>query len=306
MAARRHNMLRDYQIVIFKDQHGVYRKLRLRGWLFFLTLLAIAAMVAANIVLLSYYGDYTLKEHELAASKKTVQEQTSQLLSLSEKIKGIETDLQRIRDFDAKLRLMINLDQEPRNVSPQQAEGDQDFTKKYIPLYRQEMLARNLHKFLHDLGAQASLEKTGQEKLLALFNEKKDYLSSTPAIWPTQGWISSEFGERVSPFTGRKELHKGLDISTTLGAPVYATAGGAVSFVGDGQGSGPTVTIEHRGGISTSYSHLREFTVSQGQSVSRGDIIGYVGDSGRSTGPHLHYEVRVNGVPVNPMRYILN
>ncbi|KUG28438.1 membrane protein [hydrocarbon metagenome] len=306
MAARRHHMLRDYQIVIFKDQHGVYRKLRLRGWLFFLTLLAIAGMVAANIVLLSYYGEYTLKELELAAAEKTVQEQKSQLLNLSEKIKGIEADLSRIRDFDAKLRLMINLDQEPRNVSPQPEGGDQDFSKKYIPLYRQEMLARNLHKFLHDLGEKASLEKTEQEKLLALFNENKDYLSSTPAIWPTQGWISSEFGERVSPFSGRKEFHKGLDISTTLGTPVYATAAGTVSFAGEGQGSGPTVTIEHRGGITTSYSHLDGVAVTQGQTVSRGEAIGSVGDSGRSTGPHLHYEVRVNGVPVNPMRYILN
>jgi len=299
-------MLRDYQIVIFKDQHGVYRKLRLRGWFFFLTILAIAAMVGVNAVLLAYYADYKIKENELAASEKTVQDQKTQLLSLSDKIKDVETDLARIRDFDAKLRLMINLDQEPRNVSPQSGGDDQDFNKKYIPLYRQEMLARNLHKFLHDISSQARLEQVGQQELVDLFSAKKDYLSSTPTIWPTQGWISSEFGERTSPFTGRKEFHKGLDISTALGAPVYATAAGAVSFAGEGQGSGPTVTIEHPGGITTSYSHLREITVAQGQAVSRGEAIGTVGDSGRSTGPHLHYEIRLNGVPVNPMRYILN
>jgi murein DD-endopeptidase MepM/ murein hydrolase activator NlpD len=299
-------MLRDYQIVIFKDQHGVYRKLRLRGWFFFLTILAIAAMVGVNVVLLAYYADYKIKENELAASEKTVQDQKTQLLSLSDKIKDVETDLTRIRDFDAKLRLMINLDQEPRNVSPQSGGDDQDFNKKYIPLYRQEMLARNLHKFLHDISSQARLEQVGQQELADLFSAKKDYLSSTPTIWPTQGWISSEFGERTSPFTGRKEFHKGLDISTALGAPVYATAAGAVSFAGEGQGSGPTVTIEHPGGITTSYSHLREITVAQGQAVSRGEAIGTVGDSGRSTGPHLHYEIRLNGVPVNPMRYILN
>jgi murein DD-endopeptidase MepM/ murein hydrolase activator NlpD len=299
-------MLRDYQIVIFKDQHGVYRKLRLQGWFFFLTILAIVVMVGVNVVLLGYYADYKLKENELAASEKTVQDQKTQLLSLSDKIKAIETDLTRIRDFDAKLRLMINLDQEPRNVSPQSGGDEQDFNKKYVPLYRQEMLARNLHKFLHAISSQARLEQVGQQELLALFGAKKDYLSSTPTIWPTQGWISSEFGERTSPFTGRKEFHKGLDISTALGAPVYATAAGVVSFAGEGQGSGPTVTIEHPGGITTSYSHLREFTVAQGQSVSRGDAIGTVGDAGRSTGPHLHYEIRLNGAPVNPMRYILN
>lgn len=299
-------MLRDYQIVIFKDQHGVYRKLRFRGWLFFLTVLAIVAMIGVNAVLLTYYADYKLKESELAASERTVQEQKTQLLSLSDKIKNIETDLVRIRDFDAKLRLMINLDQEPRSVSPQSGGGDQDFTKKYVPLYRQEMLARNLHKFLHDLGAQAQMEQAGQKELLELFGTNKDYLSSTPTIWPTRGWISSEFGERVSPFTGRKELHKGLDISTAMGTPVHATAAGTVSFAGESQGSGPTVTIEHPGGITTSYSHLRDFAVAVGQTVSRGQVIGAVGDSGRSTGPHLHYEIRLNGVPVNPMRYILD
>jgi murein DD-endopeptidase MepM/ murein hydrolase activator NlpD len=299
-------MLRDYQIVIFKDQHGVYRKLRFRGWMFFMLLVGLVGMVAASVALLSYYADYTLKEQELEASEKTIQEQKTQLLSLSEKVKDIETDLARIRNFDTKLRMMINLDQEPTNVGPQAGQEDQDFTKKYLPLYRQEMLARNLHKFLHALSTQARLEQASQEQLLSLFNEKKDYLSSTPSIWPTQGWISSEFGERLSPFTNRKEFHKGLDITTTLGTPVYATAAGTVAFAGEGQGAGPTVTIEHRGGISTSYSHLKDFTVAGGQAVSRGEVIGHVGDAGRSTGPHLHYEVRVNGVPVNPRHYILD
>ncbi len=299
-------MLREYQIVIFKDQHGVYRKLRFHGWLFVVILIALAGMVAASVALLSYYADYTINKNELAASEKTVQEQKTQLLSLSEKVKDIETDLARIRNFDAKLRMMINLDQEPIHAGTQSDERDQDFSKKYLPLYRQEMLARNLHKFLHTLSTQAQLEQASQEQLLSLFNEKKDYLSSTPSIWPTRGWISSEFGERLSPFTNRKEFHKGMDISTSLGTPVHATAAGTVVFAGEGQGAGPTVTIEHHGGISTSYSHLRDFTVAGGQSVSRGDVIGSVGDAGRSTGPHLHYEIRVNGVPVNPMHYILD
>jgi hypothetical protein len=138
-------MFRDYQIVIFKDQHGVYRKLRFRGWLFVLLLAALLGMVAVSVTLLSYYADYKLTENELAASEKTIQEQKSQLLNLSEKVRDIETDLARIRNFDAKLRLMINLDQEPGHSDPQPGAEDQDFSKKYLPLYRQEMLARNLH-----------------------------------------------------------------------------------------------------------------------------------------------------------------
>jgi murein DD-endopeptidase MepM/ murein hydrolase activator NlpD len=299
-------MLRNYQIVIFKDQHGIYRKLRLHGWLFALLLLILVSVIGANFFLVRYYYSYNAAKRELTSSEKTVVEQKTQLVSLADKLKNLESDLSRIRAFDSKLRLMINLDQEPRTVSNLGSADSKDFTNKYLPLYRQEMLTRKLHQFLRELNADARLEQARQKELLAAFEKKQDFLASIPAIWPTEGWISSGFGERLSPFSGKKEFHKGLDISAPMGAPVYAPADGTVVMAGDADNSGNSVTIDHKGGLTTSYNHLKEFTVDQGQSVAKGDLIGYVGNTGQSTGPHLHYEVRLNGAPVNPMRYILN
>lgn len=299
-------MLRNYQIVIFKDHHGVYRKLRFRGWLFAIGVFLLAACLMANVYFFGSYLSYKRMEKELILSEKVVQDQKTQLLSLSEKVRTVEADLSRIRDFDAKLRQMINLDQEPRSVAPVGSPDDKDFTKKYLPLFRQEMMARKLHQFLAELGSNAKLERVRQDRLLKELETRRDLLSATPSIWPTEGWISSEFGERVSPFTGKKEFHKGLDISATPGTPVYATASGKVSFAGDVANSGQGVVLDHRTGLSTAYNHLRDLTVSRGETVTRGQIIGSIGETGQSTGPHLHYEVRVGGVPVNPKRFILD
>lgn len=299
-------MLRNYQIVIFKDQHGIYRKLRLHGWLFVLLVLILISVVGANFYLVRYYYSYNALKRELTSSEKTLVEQKTQLVSLADKLKNLESDLSRIRAFDSKLRLMINLDQEPRTVSNLGSADSKDFTNKYLPLYRQEMLTRKLHQFLRELNSDARLEQARQKELLAAFEKKKDFLASIPAIWPTEGWISSGFGERLSPFSGKKELHKGIDISAPMGAPVYAPADGTVVMAADADNSGNSVTIDHNGGLTSSYNHLKEFTVERGQSVAKGELIGYVGDTGQSTGPHLHYEVRLNGAPVNPMRYILN
>ncbi len=299
-------MFRKYQIVIFKDRHGVYKKLRVHGFLFVLIILALAATVSVNFFLARYYYGYNAMKTDLSKSEKTIVEQKTQLVNLAEKLKGLESDLSRIRAFDSKLRLMINLDQEPRTVSHLGNADAKDFTNRYLPLYRQEMLTRKLHQFLRELSEDAKLEQMRQEELLAAFEKNGENLASIPAIWPTEGWISSGFGDRLSPFTGKSEFHKGLDISAPLGTPVHAPADGTVIMAENAANSGNSITIDHHGGLTTSYNHLKEFSVRQGQSVSKGDLIGYVGDTGQSTGPHLHYEVRLNGAPVNPMRYILN
>lgn len=297
-------MFKNYHLVVFQDQHGVCRKLRFRGWLFLGILVVAATLVATNIYLVKYYYNYKQMEREVTAREKQAVAQTSQLLSLTEKIKTLETDLTRLRGFDAKLRLMVGLDQEPRDVAPAGAE-DKDFEKKYLPLYRQEMLTRKLHQFLGRLRQDASLERVRQEELVKTLSEGHSLPTSIPMSWPVTGWISSPFGERVSPFTGKKEFHKGLDISAPVGTPVEAPADGTVTFSGETDDGGFTVTIDHHGGLVTAYGHMRDAVVAVGQSVKRGEVIGHVGDQGRSTGPHLHYETRLGGVPVNPMRYIL-
>lgn len=125
-----------------------------------------------------------------------------------------------------------------------------------------------------------------------------------PSLWPVIGPITASFGEREDPFTGQPAFHPGVDIAAAYGTPVEATADGVVVFAGVEEGYGREVVIDHGFGISTCYAHLSGFNVDAGDRVTRGEIIGYVGDSGRSTGPHLHYEVRIHNTPVNPWRYL--
>jgi len=130
-------------------------------------------------------------------------------------------------------------------------------------------------------------------------------LKNLPSIWPVQGWIASGYGYRRDPFTGRREMHPGLDIVAPTGTPIAATGAGRVTYAGWKPGWGRCVEINHGSGIRTFYAHCRSLKVSAGNSVSRGDIIATVGNSGRSTGNHLHYGVLANGNWVNPGNYIL-
>jgi murein DD-endopeptidase MepM/ murein hydrolase activator NlpD len=129
-------------------------------------------------------------------------------------------------------------------------------------------------------------------------------LADAPSLWPVVGPITSSFGERQDPFNGEGAFHAGIDISTSFGQAVRATADGTVVTAGLTSGYGREVMVDHGHGIQTLYGHLSGFAVSQGEEVKRGQIIGYVGTSGRSTGPHLHYEVRIRNTPVNPHKYL--
>lgn len=129
-------------------------------------------------------------------------------------------------------------------------------------------------------------------------------LVNAPSLWPVIGRITSSFGERQDPFNGEGAFHAGIDIATAYGQPVRATADGVVLKAAFGNGYGREVMLDHGNGIETLYGHLSGFAVTAGERVTRGQVIGYVGSSGRSTGPHLHYEVRIHDTPVNPHRYM--
>jgi murein DD-endopeptidase MepM/ murein hydrolase activator NlpD len=129
-------------------------------------------------------------------------------------------------------------------------------------------------------------------------------LAFTPSLWPVNGHITASFGERLDPFSGEGEFHTGVDISAEYGEPVHVTADGIVSVADTRVGYGRLIVVDHGFGTTTYYGHLSNFNAEVGQQVHRGDVIGFVGVSGRSTGPHVHYEVRINGTPVNPWRYL--
>ena len=128
--------------------------------------------------------------------------------------------------------------------------------------------------------------------------------NSAPNLWPVEGQVTGSFGERIDPFNGEGAFHSGVDIGTSYGQQVIAPADGVVTFADFMGGYGKAVMLDHGHGISTRYGHLSGYAVTPGQHLHRGDVIGYVGLSGRSTGPHLHYEVRINDTPVNPYKYL--
>jgi murein DD-endopeptidase MepM/ murein hydrolase activator NlpD len=128
--------------------------------------------------------------------------------------------------------------------------------------------------------------------------------NSAPNLWPVEGQVTASFGERIDPFNGEGAFHSGVDIGSTYGHAVIAPADGVVLFADFLGGYGKAIMLDHGHGISTRYGHLSGFAVTPGQQIHRGDTIGYIGSSGRSTGPHLHYEVRINDTPVNPYKYL--
>jgi murein DD-endopeptidase MepM/ murein hydrolase activator NlpD len=140
--------------------------------------------------------------------------------------------------------------------------------------------------------------------LTASFGGDWTELADAPSLWPVEGRVASSFGEREDPINGEGAFHSGIDIDAPYGTPVRAAGDGTVDMASMASGYGREVTLDHGHGLLTVYGHLSAIAVFPGQHVTRGQVIGYVGQSGRATGPHLHYEVRVNNVPVNPHKYL--
>ena len=155
-----------------------------------------------------------------------------------------------------------------------------------------------------DVSVSALTDKSS--KLEAFYRDQTLLLSSTPSIWPVRGYLSATFGNRLDPFTGRPDFHPGIDISTPIGTKVVAPADGIVLSTGVQGGYGNAIIIDHGYGVVSRYGHLEGFNVQPGQKVRRGDVIAFVGNTGRSTGPHLHYEVWVRDQAQNPIHFILD
>ena len=143
-------------------------------------------------------------------------------------------------------------------------------------------------------------------KLESFFQDQTQQLASTPSIWPVRGYLSEGFGNRIDPFTGQRDFHPGLDISTPRGTKISSPADGVIVFCGQKNGYGNALVIDHGYGVVTRYGHLDGFNVRPGQRVRRGEVIGFVGSTGRSTAPHLHYEVWVDDQARNPIQYIID
>lgn len=206
-------------------------------------------------------------------------------------------------EVDLTLRSMYSLNQ---NVLQQGLPiGGSDFNLYY---YDPEELIKRMKNNINSIKNELPAQKEKLENLESSVKRYNALKAATPSIWPLadkgNGYISSEFGWRTHPTSGRQEFHEGIDIGVWYNTPVLSTAYGTVTFAGWMNGYGWVVKINHGFGFETRYAHLNKMKVKKGQKVKRGQVIGYSGNSGRSTGPHLHYEVRKNNIPQNPRKYI--
>jgi murein DD-endopeptidase MepM/ murein hydrolase activator NlpD len=262
----------------------------------------------STIFFLCDYIQVRKKTFELSQLRRQTQEQKSKIHFFSSKIEDLERQLSTLKDFDRKIRIIANLEksQETTSFMGMGGPSPSDIREKLKAEKDDKGLAHQLKTDIERLESEAASQEESLSELVKLLQNKKEMLAHTPSIWPVHGWVTSGFGFRINPFTGLTQMHEGLDISNRVGTPVVATADGIVSDTGKDYSHGIVVVISHGFGMTSRYFHLNKVFVRPGQKVKRGDKIAEVGTTGRSTGPHLHYEVRVNGIPVNPIRYILN
>lgn len=294
---------KNYQVFIFNEKTGTRRSFYFRGVFLGVGILLIMLLIASNFFLGRYYLETHTMNKQLLATERTLEDKETDLVVLLTELDGLRNEIHRIRQFDNKLRLLVG-DEKREDVAIGGASPDV-FSVDMLPLHRQELAARKIRSFIADLKRDVQLEELVQQDLLLYMRENKQRLAATPSIWPVDGFVTSPFGYRTSPFTGARRFHKGIDIAAPRGTSVVAPADGRVVFAENDGAYGLSVEIDHGGGIATRYAHLHKFHVKKGDTVKRGTLIGEVGSTGRSTGPHLHYEVLVNGVPTNPKTYVV-
>jgi len=234
---------------------------------------------------------------------------------LRDDVSSLETELGTLRrqvaqnfDFQKKARILANLDDMGDDVTQVGVGGPAADVAQAIqsldPATRERLLGarEDIDKLLR----QARLQKADYETILSKLESANQEVHTTPSLKPVNvGFVSSRFGWRMDPITGRRTMHRGVDFSARLGTSVMATADGVVTYSGVWQTYGNVVEISHSSGFVTRYCHLQRRLVQKGQKVTRGDIIGRVGSTGRSTFSHLHYEIEQNGERIDPLRYVL-
>lgn len=229
------------------------------------------------------------------------------LAELKTRLERMDETLSRIEGFERRVRQALGVHEEPPIPQAGGIGGpEEDLLRTYPnPDPQLHSLIKELRERSGILEERAKQEEYRVQDLFFAVQDQKERLVRTPSIMPTLGWISSDFGVRENPFTGSEGMHEGVDIANRFGSPVVAAADGYVFFAGEKQGYGKMVLLQHGFGITTIYGHLSEILVKEGMNVRRGEMLGRVGTSGRSTGPHVHYEIRVWGVPTDPQKYFL-
>jgi murein DD-endopeptidase MepM/ murein hydrolase activator NlpD len=316
-------------LIVISDETRPVRRFELRKVL--LKRAAIGAGIFA-VTLLGLSIDYVrlrIDHHELASLRKETLERREQVAAFEKKMGEVDGRLAKISELERKVRIIANLPGAAASggdditpIEPEVEPGGQGGVEEpdatEAPVRRHSRLplipvdagvpqrVSLLEKSAEYLGAIARGQGDSLEALLRLLEGKRERLESSPSIWPSKGWLTSGFGFRISPFTNQKQFHAGIDIAGTPGTDVIAPARGRVVFAGENGALGNCLIIDHGYGVRTQYGHNQSFYVKPGQVVERGQRIAALGNSGRSTGPHLHYMVEVNGKTRNPLDYIFD
>jgi len=270
-------------------------------------LLSLAAVVVLSLYLVYEYNDAKDKVWELQSVREELMQQKAQVQGFALNMLDYKRQMFLLRDLDTKLRRVVSLGPRDRAQQVLGIGGPDELGLQNLTTMGEKKQAealKEMHQELSQLKGAASKQEASLQMLIEYFEDKRSLYASTPSVWPVRGWVTSPFGNRTSPFSGIVKFHEGLDVAAQTGTPVMAPADGVVVKAGFNTGYGNMVEISHGYGIKTVFAHNSRLNVKAGQRIRRGDVISYVGDSGSSTGPHLHYEVRLNGLPVNPVKYM--
>ncbi len=283
----------------------------------------VSVFIIASLISFGYvvYDYFQLKQTMVSMQSRAVhltnelgeiQNQRKQIQEFANEINSLKNHLVSLNNFEKKIRIIANIEKtdDSDNIFGVGGSIPEDLDARLPLMEKHNSLMRDMHEQIDELN-RASVHQKGEfESLLKSLEDQQNLLASTPAIRPIsrgeKSWVTSSFGFRVSPFTGQREFHQGFDISSRKGTPILATADGVVTFVGKKGFLGKTIIIDHGHGMVTRYGHCQKFLKKRGEKVKRWEPIALVGNTGRSTGPHVHYEVHLNGIPVNPYKYILN
>lgn len=265
----------------------------------------------SSVIFINKYLTASEELKELAALRRQTSEQRKEINFFVKKIRVFEKQMAKLEKFDKKLRVITSIG-EPNGPTahimgiggPEKNEFDimEDDGSNFMPA---DMGTGKLVNSIERLYDEANTQLLSFQRLDEFFKDQELLLASTPTIWPIRGWVTSAFGYRKSPFTGLREVHEGLDIATEINSDIVSPADGIVIRTAVENGYGKILEIDHGYGIVTRYGHNSRHLVKVGDRVERGQPIARVGNTGLSTGPHVHYEVLVNGVPVDPFKFLL-
>jgi murein DD-endopeptidase MepM/ murein hydrolase activator NlpD len=259
---------------------------------------AALVLLGTTVGMAWHYFSVVGRVEEVTELREQKLQMEAQLAKIKGNIAHINETLARVKHLYATLQNISQLREPDRKLS---AEAELGTFEEGAPTINPDALAENLGQ----LAGEADAQEESLRALTGYFQDQQALLASAPSIWPARGWVTSDFGFRLDPFTSGRKLHAGLDIANAVGTPIVAPADGVVVYAANEKEYGNVCVIDHGSGLKTRYGHMAQLHVRAGERVTRGTLIGAMGNTGRSTGPHLHYEVRVNGAPENPRKFIL-